>query len=392
MPSAGDGAGEDIIRGVKEGLQQTIQAIQHKEPIPKRVLEYIQNKEGEELTDKDIAHALKERYTNIRQATYRLYKKQLVRRIKRGHFITYTCDKLSDIEMTEKEHLLQKLIAPNEFIQTEPNLHNVSFTMSAKEIKGFKPEVFKPDAQCDKTIGGLSGALITDVLNPLSEQGIYQRWDIPKWSKAVPVKGGTSEVIEYEKGITITFQIFGTGTWQCFINATENTMPIPKYFIVCDYINAVMKSRCGYTMDDLKDYIGVRFEFNKDIKMGDVGVDSSGKYCITLRTANGLFVRVYSKYKEKPITDEGEVREEWLRQEVGTRDEGVPYNQFMSEVGAMMMGGVSAQWMVRNQHVQEQVNKGLMDNLNRIGNAVEFLLKENQKLKKQIEDVEKGGK
>lgn len=393
MPTAEGRAGEEIVREVKEGLKQSTLPTEPMKQLPERILEYVKSREGEELTDKQIAIALKEKYSNVRQTTYRLFKKELIRRVKIGHNVSYTCDKLTFNETTEKEHLLQKLIAPNEFIQHEPNIHNVSFTMSVKEIKGFKPEVFKPDAQCDKTIGGLSKALITEVLNPLSDKSIHQRWDTPKFIKTNKIKGGFEEVVEYESNITLTFQIFGTGTWQCFINATNNALPIPKYFIVCDYINAIMKSRCGYTMDDLKDYIGVRFEFNKDVKMGDVSVDNSGKYCITLRTANGLFVRVYSKYKDKPFTDEGEIREEWLRQEVGTRDESVPYNEFMSEVGAMMMGGVSAQWMVRNQHVQEQLNKGMMDNLNKIGNAVEFLLKDNQKLRKQIEDFgKKGGK
>jgi hypothetical protein len=392
LPSAEEG--ERIVQEVKEGLEKaSAPDIDNKEPIPKRILDYIKNREGEAVSDKQIAIALKENYTAVRQATYRLYKKNLIRRLKVGRNVAYTCDKLVAAEITEKEHLLTKLIAPNDFIQNEPNLHNVSLTLSVKEIREFKPEAFKPDAQCDKTIGGLSKTCITDLMNPLSEASIYQRWEIPKWSKSVPIKGGSSEVIEYEKDIIISFQIFGTGSWQCFIRATDNSMPIPKYFVVCDYISAVMKSRCGYSLEDLKDWITVRFEFNKDMKMGDtMRVDGSGKYCITLRAANGLFVRAYSKYKDKPFTDEGEIREEWLRQEVGTRDESVPYNEFMSEVGAMMMGGVSAQWMVRNQHVQEQLNKGMMENLQKIGNAVEFLLKDNQRLKKKIEEMEGGKK
>jgi hypothetical protein len=390
MSSCGEGeAAEGKIREAQQKVAEALGAKQDDKFIQQVVKDFINANRGQDFDAKEVMNRcqLTGKYEAVRKALRRLSRdKKEIREIHYGRFVRYSSlDGTTYAEQVDKEHLVSKLIEPPETLLKTPDLHNVSLSLSVTELRKLEAEdrpAGRWDNQWDKRIGRACDHItIKEILNPVHPESICAKWTTPAWADVRDKKGGISERLTTPRGIEVTFQTYGTGSFQIFVGASSNPMSIPEFFLTMKEVSALMQARCGYTLEDLKDFFVVRYEFSNDVVHGKN--DCSGKFAITLREASGLFVRTYSKMMGKTYADEGEVLQEHVRTEVGNT-KGIQWSEFLESNMVMMMGGVNAQYLIRGHFELERMVKGALEQTAKIGNAVEYLLaKEQRKSRKK---------
>lgn len=332
-----------------------------------RCLEFLQARKGEEYTPKAVSSILKVEYHSVRKALRRLFdeKEYGIEVIQKGIVSFYKIPSVSQVEdyVDEMERQLVKQIA----LEKEPrilSLHNV--------------ELYIKRGHCDKTNATLSDRL-KECFNAISPTSLYGRW---REAETEQIRGGFQERFEY-KGRQVVVQVFGTGGMNIYLNASEHPLPISEWPLFEEWLEGLLFARSGYGFNELKELTTVCWEWNVDtpLQSEDTPTEEiigTGKFAITVKMFDDMVARIYLKhFKDGRVA----LREEQAVIQAQT------YPEFLKSSLVMQMGGVSQQWMVRQQFEQGQKLERTLTVIEGMINESRFNRAMSSKIEKEIEEL-----
>ena len=309
-----------------------------------RVLKFLTDRkgDGEEYHTKYIAghlqkqyndeRKLKKIYDSIRQALSRLSQEGLVQKVKKGRdtFWKIPTVKQVDEQVDEAEQELSRLIAMEDFVP--PEFHGIQYYLKKEN--------------CDKSKGYLSDRLKTmfNAMHPLSfYQGFARR-------SVTQIRGGIQEKFDF-RGNTVTIQAYGTGKVNIYVESSQHPISFEEILFMEEWLDALLQSITGYSFRELKDITTVNWEWAIDRGLGGDSdqtlerFDMSGKYAITVRQFDGMVSRIYLKhFKDGSIKER---TEQVVNQEIS-------YPEWLKNSSVMFAGGVSSQFVIRQQFQHEK--------------------------------------
>lgn len=226
---------------------------------------------------------------------------------------------------------------------------------------------------------------VGDLFTPMRMTNMHQRW------KGDGLKENEKfrcyiDSIPFGKGRVITISLFGNGSVDIKVKASENPMDAGDLIELWGALKMIFRLKAGYLWEELADYFEVRrIECNVD----DSGttLDWSGgddwTKCISVRDFYGDIMRIY--WKE--MKDGKILRREFIK----TPD--TPASQWYHEMEAMLTGGASymygATTMNRFLTKAKEIMEFVMDTKVQTQILAGTIVREMQRTNKNIEELTK---
>jgi len=331
--------------------------------------EFLESRKGEEFHTKYIAGHIQRKnkddrpykriYDSVRRGLERLREGGEVQSVKKGRDVFWIIPSAEtvDEQVLELERQLGDIIIDPK--RPPPELHNVHFYIKKEN--------------CDKFEVPLSDRLKT-LFNTIDPRSAYQRLLKTASGRVSQIRGGVMEYHEW-KGRTVCLELYGTGSMNITINASEHPLSIEDYLFFEEWLDATLKARTGYSFIELQDITTVCWEWAVD-SLPPERIDLSGKYAITVRQFDGMVSRLYLKHFK-----DGTIKER-MEQVVNTE---IKYDEWMQGSLVQMAGGVNSQFLIRESFEHKKNMEAMAKVLEAQGNA---LITNQNVLQKQGNDTE----